>query len=82
MVYSTGDLLQPRQTNAGAVPGPRVPVDVGCLATSPQFTGPLMGTSGFALSKVIRGIFNKLNLECFQPRPVALRRPIHVKLRP
>ena len=26
MVHSTGDLLQPRQTNVGAVPGPRVPV--------------------------------------------------------
>ena len=37
------------------------PVDVGCLATSPQFTGPLMGVKGFTLSKMMRCTFNKLN---------------------
>ena len=60
IVHSTGDLLLPRLTQV-PYPGCRVPVDVGCLATSPQFTGPLMGIKGFALSMVIRCIFNKLN---------------------
>ena len=59
MVYSTGDLPLPRLTR---VPHPdcRILVDVRCLATSPQFTGPLVGVKRFALSKVTWSVFNKL----------------------
>ena len=42
MVYSTGDLRLPRVTRVLHLDC-RILVDVGCLATSPQFTGSLMG---------------------------------------
>ena len=49
MVLPTGDLLLPGRWVPVPNPDCRfplnalVPVDVGCLATSPQFTGSLMG---------------------------------------
>ena len=45
MVLSTGDLLLCPDAGAGADSDCQVLADVGCLATSPQFTGSL--SNGF-----------------------------------
>ena len=42
MVYATGDLLLSRLTRV-PYPDPEIRRTLGCLETSPQFTGSLMG---------------------------------------
>ena len=50
MVLPTGDLLLPGRWVPVPYPDCRILVDVGCLATSPQFTGSLH-VMGFRASR-------------------------------